>query len=39
MYGKIALLERVVKDILINGFLTSPIRSLPLRNMQRFGKR
>jgi hypothetical protein len=24
MYGKIALLERVVKDILISGFLTSP---------------
>jgi len=24
MYGKIALLERVVKDILINGFLTAP---------------
>lgn len=24
MYGKIAVLERVVKDILINGFLTAP---------------
>jgi hypothetical protein len=23
MYGKIALLERVLKDVLINGFLTS----------------
>jgi hypothetical protein len=24
MYGKIAVLERVVKDILINGFMTAP---------------